>query len=155
MDEVVKRCTGCGEVKSFELFSFAKRTENRLHSRCKVCMTTAWKVWYAVPENRARHIKHNGGTSKVLIDRNRRFITEYLERQPCVDCGTIDIRVLEFDHVRGDKAATISELWTGGHSIARIQSEIDKCEVVCANCHRIRTGDRAGWARHRGRNNGR
>lgn len=111
-------------------------------------MTEAWKRWYAKPENRARHIKHNGGTSRRLIERNRQFVTDHLLGNPCVDCGNSDIRVLEFDHVRGVKSGTISELWSGGMSIGRIQTEIDKCEVVCANCHRIRTGDRGGFHRH-------
>lgn len=149
MDGVVKRCSKCGEVKSVELFSFRKRAQKELQSSCKVCMTEAWKRWYANPDNRARHIKHNGRTSKLLLERNRGFIIDHLEANPCVDCGNPDIRVLEFDHVRGDKVSTVSELWSGGLSIARIQSEIDKCEVVCANCHRIRTGARADWFRHR------
>ena len=32
-----------------------------------------------------------------------------------------------------------------GWSLQKIQEEITKCEVVCANCHRIRTATRAGW----------
>ena len=60
-----------------------------------------------------------------------------------------DIRVLEFDHVRGEKSGNISEMIASGHSIARLQTEIEKCDVVCANCHRIRTGDRGGWFRNR------
>ena len=108
-----------------------------------------------MPENRARHIKHNRGTNKRQIERDRQYVIDHLRRNPCVDCGSGDLRVLEFDHVRGTKLSTVSELWSSGVSIARLQAEIDKCEVVCANCHRIRTGDRAGWARHRDVTSGR
>ena len=56
----------------------------------------------------------------------------------CVDCGYKENpTALEFDHVRGEKTFTISK----NPSLAweRIEEEIAKCEVRCANCHRIRT----------------
>ncbi|MEO7019954.1 MAG: hypothetical protein ABI234_07370, partial [Ktedonobacteraceae bacterium] len=65
----------------------------------------------------------------------------------CVDCNCLDIRVLEFDHVHGKKAKSISELLKNSASWPRIQSEIAKCEVRCANCHRIQTMERGGWWR--------
>jgi hypothetical protein len=41
----------------------------------------------------------------------------------------------------------MSELIAGGYSIATIQAEIDKCDVLCANCHRKKTMDDRGWFR--------
>jgi hypothetical protein len=47
---------------------------------------------------------------------------------------------LEFDHLDGsNKSWNISDLLGRASSLDRVQREIDKCEVVCANCHRIRT----------------
>ena len=58
----------------------------------------------------------------------------------CVDCGNTDIRVLEFDHLPSNKKLFgISGNRVG---IARLKEEIKKCDVVCANCHRIRTVER-------------
>lgn len=68
--------------------------------------------------------------------RNRKYITEYLLNHPCVDCGNTDIIVLDFDHVRGKKEINISDTVNKAWSIKRIQKEIDKCEIRCANCHR-------------------
>lgn len=62
-----------------------------------------------------------------------------------MDCGEADPIVLEFDHVRGEKADNISRMVHGTRSIAAIQAEIDKCEVVCANCHRRRTAETQEW----------
>jgi hypothetical protein len=62
-----------------------------------------------------------------------------LAKSQCLDCHTTDLAVLEFDHVRGEKIADISLLVRNGHSLARLQAEIAKCEVRCANCHRRRT----------------
>ena len=66
---------------------------------------------------------------------------DYLSKHPCVDCGENDIRVLEFDHL-GDKTKSISDILHG--NMEKLQNEIKKCEVVCANCHKIRTYERIG-----------
>lgn len=75
-------------------------------------------------------------------------IWNYLQQHPCIDCGEKDPVVLEFDHVRGVKAGTIShnlDDW----SQARLDEEIAKCVVRCANCHRRITYKRANSFRHR------
>ena len=62
---------------------------------------------------------------------------------PCLDCGErYPTPVMEFDHVRGDKLYDIANAVTHGVSIETLQAEINKCEVVCANCHRLRTMSR-------------
>lgn len=73
------------------------------------------------------------------------FILSYLKENPCVDCGENDIRCLEFDHVRGDKSKNISAMKSNNYSVEFIKSEIEKCDVRCANCHRRRTSDVQGW----------
>jgi hypothetical protein len=69
----------------------------------------------------------------------------YLSEHPCLDCGTTDHRVLEFDHVRGKKEFGVGQMVRMGHQWDRIAREIDKCEVRCVNCHRIKTGERGNW----------
>jgi hypothetical protein len=53
--------------------------------------------------------------------------------------------VLEFDHM-GDKLFTVAK-GLYDHSWEAVLSEIAKCEVVCANCHRRRTAIELGWTR--------
>ena len=65
----------------------------------------------------------------------------------CIDCGCSDIRVLEFDHVRGKKHNSVSRLLATAASWEKISIEIAKCEVRCANCHRLKTIERGGWWR--------
>lgn len=61
----------------------------------------------------------------------------------CADCSyNKDPVALDFDHVRGEKVANIRKL-TQSASMERILEEIEKCEVVCSNCHRIRTVERS------------
>lgn len=64
---------------------------------------------------------------------------DWLDNHPCVDCGYVDWRALEFDHVRGVKRSDVTTMVQNGLSWKTIQEEIDKCDVRCANCHRIRT----------------
>lgn len=61
----------------------------------------------------------------------------------CTDCGWSGwARGLDWDHVRGRKVTTIANMIGRGHTWSAIESEMTKCEVVCANCHRIRTIER-------------
>jgi hypothetical protein len=64
---------------------------------------------------------------------------EHLKAHPCVDCGETDPVVLEFDHVRGEKHFNIGEAVRRNTSLARLEVEIAKCEIRCANCHRKKT----------------
>lgn len=79
-----------------------------------------------------------------IRQRNREYILDHLYTHPCIDCGITDVRVLEFDHVRGIKFKELSKMMAGHYSIKKIQEEIDKCEVRCCNCHRIVTLERLG-----------
>jgi hypothetical protein len=76
----------------------------------------------------------------------RRKIAE-LKSVPCADCGgRFPYFVMDFDHKDdSDKLGNISQL-VAHWSLARILVEIAKCDVVCANCHRIRTATRGGWS---------
>lgn len=84
-------------------------------------------------------------TSKRRIKQRRivdEYIREYKESRPCMDCKQhYKYYVMDFDHVNG-KSFTISGYRNYTHNLDVIKEEIAKCEVVCANCHRIRTHTR-------------
>lgn len=63
----------------------------------------------------------------------------------CTDCGySAHPRALDWDHVGTDKVGDVGRLAHNRIAMPRLLAEIAKCEVVCANCHRIRT-----WRRER------
>jgi len=66
----------------------------------------------------------------------RRFLWDRKREQPCVQCGESDIRCLDFHH-RGDerKAAGLALLATNGAAIRTLERELEKCIVLCKNCH--------------------
>lgn len=75
-------------------------------------------------------------------DNNRKLIEEYKLSNGCVDCGYNEHpAALEFDHLPGYiKVKTVASFCYSAW--AKIQEEIDKCEVVCSNCHSIRSASR-------------
>ena len=84
---------------------------------------------------------------EYVSDKKRRFhrkmqAIEFLGGK-CLDCGNDDTRVLEFDHAKTPRngAKTISSYFQG--SWERLEKQLEPCELVCANCHAIRTWDRA------------
>lgn len=62
-----------------------------------------------------------------------------------MDCGRSYPPIcMDFDHVRGVKRADISQMLLRGgrYSIGQLIEEVGKCDVICSNCHRIRTQQR-------------
>jgi len=69
----------------------------------------------------------------------QKYLRDYKLSKSCTDCGYKNHHAaLEFDHVMGDKKLNICL----AQSINQANKEIAKCEVVCANCHKIRTFER-------------
>jgi hypothetical protein len=61
--------------------------------------------------------------------------------KPCADCQVkYPYYVMQFDHIR-DKEHHISSL-VNANNVAKLEAELEKCEVVCANCHAERTYQR-------------
>lgn len=115
-----KECKSCGSIK---LISEFYRNYNCLHSfrnECKKC--------------------NNSRTNSTRIE-NSSLIQE-LKSNPCMDCGiTYPYYVMDFDHRDSNlKIMNVSEM--RHHSKKRILDEISKCDLVCSNCHRIRSFNR-------------
>lgn len=72
---------------------------------------------------------------------NREFV-DLVKSHPCMDCGqSFPPIAMDFDHVRGNKLRAISRMINQA-SLSDICDEMKKCELVCSNCHRIRTHKR-------------
>lgn len=77
---------------------------------------------------------------EYLTRRRQRIEAIKLERG-CADCGfNAHPECLDFDHVRGEKKFNLAQAQT--RNWADVEMEIAKCDVVCANCHRLRTYQR-------------
>jgi formate-dependent nitrite reductase cytochrome c552 subunit len=75
---------------------------------------------------------------KAWLERQRDYVRN-LKTNPCADCHKIyPPCVMDFDHVRGKKKFNIAR---GLNKVSKdkLEAEILKCDLVCSNCHRIRT----------------
>lgn len=87
--------------------------------------------------NKARYLERNAINKRKLKD----FVNSIKESKPCADCLVkYPYYVMDFDH-QFDKKGLIIE-FINRNNRTELEKEISKCEVVCSNCHRIRTHKR-------------
>lgn len=132
----VKFCKRCDTIKPLTEFNRNKARPDGLQGQCRLCSNKICRDHYT--NNQKDYIRRNRENRYT----KRTLLSEYLEGKICLDCGNSDKRVLEFDHLR-DKKFNISESFNH-HTWKKISIEISKCDIVCANCHRIRTIERLG-----------
>lgn len=121
-----KRCYSCTRLLPIECFAKIRNRNDPgrefLNPRCNQC--------------RARR---DAGSPRVL--RNKEYVNK-LKEAPCTDCGGKFPSVcMDFDHVHGEKRFNVSE-GVNFKSFDVLVAELAKCELVCANCHRLRSQSR-------------
>lgn len=127
----MKKCSRCGKKKRGASFSI--RNTGALTAWCRSCKRAYDHTAYV--RDKSEYLMRN----KRNRSRNRAFILACKTR-PCLDCNqSFDPCVMDFDHVRGQKAFNLSVGAGLGKGINQIKQEIAKCDVVCSNCHRLRT----------------
>jgi hypothetical protein len=112
---------------------------------CRPCRSAYHREHYLA--NKQRNVDQARQRKQALALERTTYLLDYFSRHPFQDCGEVDPVVLEFDHL--DMEAKSFDI---GHSLPyrswqSILDEIEKCEVVCANCHRRRTAQRRGSLR--------
>jgi hypothetical protein len=129
---MIKLCNWCQEEKEHSV-----RKNGNPASHCKECQREYSKKHYQ--ENKELHNKRRYERRKEERSIIHDYLVELKSSTPCMDCGNIyPYYVMDFDHVRGEKSFNIGNS-SNQSSLTRIKEEIEKCDLVCANCHRIRT----------------
>ena len=140
----MKQCSTCKEWKDEEEFNWRYKALGVRHPTCRECHKDFRKNWYE--GNKETHLEQVKARKREARNVAREYVYDYLSTHPCTECGESDPRVLEFHHV-GGKDMAISQMTGGGYPVSTIQAEIDRCIVLCANCHRKKTMDERGWFR--------
>ncbi len=149
---MLKACTVCKRTKKLTDFYLREKARNRYHSQCKQCYKDKRKFFAK------EHYKKYGDAyrkrariRKADMKRDRQdSMARYMKNRYCTSCGIDDIRVLDFDHLDpAEKSFTIARAINDAYSWERIQKEIKKCRILCANCHRIRTAEQYKWRKWR------
>ena len=134
-----KVCNTCEEEKPLSEFYKSEGTKDNLRYDCKKCGHKIYNLWVKNnPKKRAESRKKQVSTQLIL------WLKTTFEGTPCMDCSRVfPWCVMDFDHRPGEiKSFRISKLNTykaTPYRIAMVIKEIDKCDLVCGNCHRIRT----------------
>ncbi len=97
-----------------------------------VALTTATKVYR---RRKCRHCYRL--TKQKLIGKYHQWICDYKKRHGCGRCGIIDPRVLDFHHKNEQNKLFTLGGFRRAVGFERIKAEVEKCEVLCANYHRI------------------
>ena len=122
-----KRCSRCKRRRLIKFFSRTVSRKDGLQHRCKDCQNQLSRNHYN--QNRPQY-QLRESTKK---QQGRQFIRR-LKDKPCTDCGIkYPFWIMEFDHVRGEKRASLSKM--SSYGTKAIMEEIAKCELVCSNCH--------------------
>lgn len=136
-----RRCSKCGEKKPPDEFNYKNRQSGLLHSYCRSCDNAANKEWYA--ENRDAAKKRIYARKREVRAENISKLSKLKTDAGCIDCGySGHAEALDFDHISGEKKDAVSRLASQGYSWEVLEEEIAKCEIRCANCHRLATRSR-------------
>lgn len=133
---MTKKCSKCKLEKELDLFARNKSSKSGRSHNCKECQSAYIKNHYI--KNKNYYLKKARKNDLISTIVRREFLT-WLKIQPCLDCRKeFPPEVMDFDHIDGIKSFNISQA-KSWYSWDALITEIRKCEVVCANCHRIRT----------------
>jgi hypothetical protein len=134
----MKRCNTCQVEKPLGEFHKNARSKDGRIGKCKPCQAEYHRNHYL--ENpkmykdkaRRREIKHRAELDVMIHE---------IKDHPCMDCGVkYPPYVMDFDHRDPtQKTENVSMMRVTGFNKQRVLEEIAKCDLVCANCHRVRT----------------
>lgn len=140
-----RKCTGCGRERPIAEFPIKNKQTGRRGTWCRACRSAYGKLHYET--NREKYRSRTRARRHNERDSYWSWLMTYLASHPCVDCGGIDPVVLQFDHRDGTtKAGTVAAMLNRA-SWTTLLNEIAKCDVRCANCHRLRTAQKFSWSK--------
>lgn len=130
---VIKLCIYCNQTLPISDFV----PQNR---RCIACRNEYARARWQKKATHADHRERDNERSRCRRSQIGAIIQK-AKAEPCYDCGiSYPFYVMDFDHKpEFTKAFNISKGWYAKRPLRVIEEEIAKCDLVCANCHRVRT----------------
>jgi len=126
----MKKCPICLELLSEEKFYKNNKKLNGLQSYCKTCSKKR-RI-----EDFKKNIKNELETRKKYQKNQKQKYIDYKKTLKCINCNENRWYVLDFHHKNDDKNFDVASMAVGRCSWETVLLEIQKCEVLCANCHR-------------------
>lgn len=111
-----KICTKCGKEYSIEEFNWRDKKKGSRRSECKYCHSKYMRDKYAQKQKTVQELKKDSC---------------------CAKCGDTREYILDYHHIDPSiKENTVARLVSNSYGMDKVLAEIDKCILLCANCHR-------------------
>jgi hypothetical protein len=129
-----KLCANCGFEKPYIDFRVKNSNKDGLELLCSICLNERNQKLYAKnKEQRHKNIYARKKKRSILI---REFILQIKRTRGCGFCNINNPTCLDFHHIDSlDKVFNLSQA-SQGFSKERIEEEVEKCVIICGNCHR-------------------
>lgn len=136
----MKRCHRCGVTKLLAEFHVNQIRRDGVQTYCKLCRSDLDHQRYERRRGTPAPRRQTGGQL-----RTRQWLIDLKTGRACTDCRRVyPPAAMQWDHLPGRvKLGDVSALCALSREV--ILAEIAKCELVCVNCHTMRTAVRAGW----------
>lgn len=129
-DVTSKICSICKIDKSITEYAIKEKNRGLRTSECKACHRIIRGLYYK--KNTIKERKRTKEYKAEVILKVRLYKQDLM----CSVCSESHISCLHFHHTDPlEKEYNIAQMASKGKSFKSIKSEIDKCTVLCANCH--------------------
>ena len=130
-----KICTKCGKEALETEFRWRNKSDGKRHSFCKECNKKKDRAFYAGSATRRKKLRTR---QKERYKKKKTWYQDLRNKLKCSICGYNKCSyAIEFHHRDPSKKEyAVSDLVKRDYSIERIIKEMEKCDVLCANCHR-------------------
>jgi len=126
----MKICSKCKIEKSILEFNKRSVSKDGHSPQCKTCNKKALKSHYN--RNKEKYKKRN----KKKREKLKKEFEDFKKSLSCIKCGESRWWVLDFHHRDPkEKEGYINKLFID-NSKDKLEKELEKCDVLCANCHR-------------------
>ena len=142
----MKTCSTCKQELPFDKFSLkgkGAKGQTLYSSKCRECNKAYQREHYK--KNKIYYRTKAREWDKTYRQEAYQMLTEAAS-SGCSICGEKDFRCLQFDHIeRSTKVSSVANLVSDKAPLSKVKQEIDKCRVLCANCHAKHTSDQLGF----------
>jgi hypothetical protein len=126
-----KKCAKCCEIKPLDEFLWRNKSKNQKHSVCRICYKELRKKSYI---NNSDYYKNKSKKRRV---EHSKLYEKYKKNSFCKICGENESACLDFHHIDSSiKDFSVSTMKYSSGSFETTMKEIEKCIILCANCHR-------------------
>jgi len=127
----MKICSKCKKEKEEKEFNKHESSADKLSAHCKICIRESARKYYL---KNSEKVKLSVRKSKQKL---HSWYSDFKSTLRCKKCGENHISCLEFHHLDpSEKEFGVSNLVKLNKTKEEVLNEIDKCIVLCSNCHR-------------------